>query len=699
MGSAVSANRQKVSFDRSAVLPHLPADLKDLVENLPKGYSGLEGEVQNGDQMLEFSLSVRSEVEPPSKKRKSVRQLSLPKAVAAAGGIEVWNARTSEVAQMKRMLTEMCRARTVAEALEEVEALLNLGHNLWAYAYMRTLYNRNLELYYETLLAKPALLLPVVYTPTVGEACQKFGKLPMGHRGCYCSIADQGKLKEVLQEYAEAELDKDPETGKFLVDCIVFSDGGRILGLGDLGAWGMGIPIGKLDLYTVCAGVNPYRTIPVIIDAGCSDKEGNTEKLIVRDHPLYTGLRQDRKTHTSAEGTKVNTPYYGETTEKNLIKEFMEAATELFGTTCLLQFEDFNSNDAFPLLAEQREKFLCYNDDIQGTAAVTVAGLLGAMRLRSSQDPSTDLVAQLREQTFLFHGAGSANLGAAKLLIEEAGVPATQVLVTNSRGLIWRSEDGSQGSFRNNDQKAFAQIGEPTFNSKDLVTLVKEVKPTCLVGAVGVSPNCFTKQVIEALLEVEANKDKSPVVFALSNPKTQAEITFENAMGWSKGRVIYGSGTAFPPVELEEVGRREPGQVNNVYVFPGMSFGAISCQAEKIPEVLFMVAAEAVAQTLSETDLSTHRVVPHPDRLREVGLNVATAVAMKCQDLGLARKTLGKTKEEVKAALEMVMWAPQSTAAAKKADETGGGALAQAAELAKNPAEEGMKVPDSLIGA
>merc|ERR1719321_1865193 len=225
--------------------------------------------------------------------------------------------------------------------------------------------------------------------------------MPLYHRGCYVSIADKGNIKKVLEEYAEAEMSKGPD-GKFLCDCIVFSDGNRILGLGDLGAWGMGIPIGKLDLYTVCAGVTPNRTIPVIIDSGCTDRDGNTDKLLIRDHELYTGLKQDRVKHKSEAGTMVNSCYYG---KDNLIEEFMQAAVDVFGKNCLLQFEDFNSNDAFPLLAEYREKFLTYNDDIQGTAAVALAGLLGAIKIQNPQE--TDLISALGKETFLFHGAGS----------------------------------------------------------------------------------------------------------------------------------------------------------------------------------------------------------------------------------------------------------------------------------------------------
>jgi len=412
----------------------------------------------------------------------------------------------------------------------------------------------------------------------------------------------------------------------------------------------MGIPIGKLDLYAACAGVNPHRTIPVIIDVGCSDAAGNSDKVVVRDNELYTGMKQDRKKHTSEAGTAVNSAYYG---TDSLIGEFMQAAADVFGTKCLLQFEDFNSNDAFPLLAEYRDKFLTYNDDIQGTAAVAVAALMGAIKLRKPK--CTDLVGELGSQTFLFHGAGSANLGTLKLLSQEAGVPKSKIFVTNSRGVIWRSKDGKEGSFRNGEQKEFAQVGKPWYYTSTLVDAIDNIKPSCVIGAVGVDPGCFDQKVVDALVRV--NGSERPSMFAMSNPGDKAEITARDAYTWSNGRVIYASGTAFEPVEVD--GKTfAPGQVNNVYIFPGVSFGAISCQASTIPERFFMVAAEAIANTLDEADLRADRILPSTDRLREVSLNVATAVVLEAQKQGLAGQSLGRAWPEVREALQARMWSP-----------------------------------------
>jgi malate dehydrogenase (oxaloacetate-decarboxylating)(NADP+) len=355
----------------------------------------------------------------------------------------------------------------------------------------------------------------------------------------------------------------------------------------------------------------------------------------------------------------VNSPYYG---EGNMIEEFMTAATEIFGKNCLLQFEDFNSNDAFPLLDEYREKFLTYNDDIQGTASVTVAGLLGAVKLRKPE--CTDLIGELAKETFLFHGAGSANIGALRLLAYEAKVPTSQLFVTNSRGVIWKNADGTDGSYRNDEQKEFAVVGKPEFDGKNLVAAVENLKPTSLVGAVGVAPGCFTKEVVEAM--VKTNPGFRPGVYALSNPKTQAEVTSVDCWTWSNGEAIYGSGTGMESLELN--GKTFcAGQVNNVYIFPGMSMGAICCQAKTIPERLFLVAAEAVANSLDAQDLKEDRTVPHPDKIRIVGLNVAAAVVLEAQKLGLAGKTLGSDFEAVKAAIKEMMWSPGEAKAPKSA--------------------------------
>ncbi|CAK9052742.1 Coatomer subunit beta (Beta-coat protein) (Beta-COP) [Durusdinium trenchii] len=555
----------------------------------------------------------------------------------------------AQLTQMLKTLDGSCKARTVSEVMQEVRGFFTLGHLLYAYAYLRMLHYKDPNLYYASLWSDPAFLLPIVYTPTVGEACQKFGMLPFFPRGCYVSISDCGKIKQVLQEYAECMLPKDSE-GRYECQCIVFSDAGRILGLGDLGCWGMGIPIGKLDLYTVCAGFNPYKTVPVIIDAGCSDETGNSAKLKIRDHDLYTGLKQDRMKHEGPSGAMVNTAYYGPC---SLIGEFMQAASELFSRKCLLQFEDFNTNDAFPLLQEYRHKFLSYNDDIQGTAAVVVAAILGGIRI---QKPGCkELIKELRKKKVLFYGAGSANLGSAMLLRDEAGVPAQSILCTNSKGVIWKSEKGTKGNFKNFEQKEVAAIGEPTgYDHTDLIAILKHHKPDVLIGAVGRAPGCFNQAVVETMVQIQREKPGGggrPIIFALSNPMSQAEITAEDCYKFSEGEAIFGSGTRFPPVNFK--GRkRVPGQVNNFFIFPGMSFGAYWCEAEKIPDKWFMIAAATVAQSLDEKDMEVESVLPHPARIQQVSHNVSVKVAMTAHREGLAGRPLGEDTASVSTALK-----------------------------------------------
>lgn len=309
---------------------------------------------------------------------------------------------------------------------------------------------------------------------------------------------------------------------------------------------------------------------------------------------------------------------------------------------------------------------------------MTVAGILGALKLRNPN--ATDLVGQLRAsgETMLFHGAGSANLGAASLLVHAAGVPLERIALTNSRGLLWRAPDATAdgggggsgagaGNFRNADQRALARVGRPSFldDAHDLASLVRHVRPAFLVGAVGVAPGCFDRAVLDALLEGKGagGGDEGggrPTVFALSNPRTQAEVSAADAYGWTDGRVIYGSGTSFEPVHAGG-STRHPGQVNNVYCFPGISFGAVRCRARNLPDSVFLVAAEAVANSLDAQDIAEDRVVPHPRRIREVSLNVATAVVLECQRLGIAQRTVGASAEEVRRALAAEMWEPALT--------------------------------------
>merc|ERR1719253_524306 len=265
--------------------------------------------------------------------------------------------------------------------------------------------------------------------------------------------------------------------------------------------------------------------------------------------------------------------------------------------------------------------------------------------------------------TFLFHGSGSANIGAAELLKQEFKVPASQIFLTGSRGLLWRSEDGKEGCFRNDEQKALAHVGKPSWDTTSLAAMIDHLKPDALIGAVGGSPGCFTKELVEKMCQVQASKPKPrrPLIFALSNPKTQAEITAEDCYAFSGGKAIYGSGTRFFPLDVDGK-ERAPGQVNNFLIFPGMSFGAVMCKAKTIPETLFMAAAEAVALSLNAHDVEVESVVPHPSRIREVSLNVAARAVLAAQKLGIAQQTHGATLDEVHRSLQAKMWTPEEPA-------------------------------------
>jgi len=605
-------------------------------------------ESAGSDRSPSLPDAVRTASVPAGEPAGSDRSLSLPAAVRSAGSIAKWNAAKPENDALCLLIAGAQKSTTVDDALTDLRGIMSLEHNLWAYMYLRQLYDTNLDCFYGCLLAEPALLMPVVYTPTVGEACQKFGLMPFYPRGCYISITDRGNIKAVLQDYAKSLLKKDAD-GTYGCDCIVFSDGGRILGLGDLGAWGMGIPIGKLDLYTACAGINPHRTMPVIIDAGISDALGNTAKLDLRGNPRYLGLKQDRKREKSSDfGTVVNTAYYG---SNNVIEEFMEAACEVFGRNVLLQFEDFNSNDAFPLLDIHRNKYCTYNDDIQGTAAITCAGILGSIKIKNPD--STELIGLLPQERVLFHGAGSANLGAAALL-HQGGMPLENIAMTNSRGLMWKSDD-EQGTFRNEEQKVFA-VPKPAWPHEQLEDIVANFKPSVLVGATGRTPGAFTEEIMRAMVRI--NSPHRPVVFALSNPKTQAEVNSTDAYTWTEGKVIFGSGTKFNPVTTVDGVEHHPGMVNNVYIFPGLSFGAVQCGASTISDAVFLKAAEAVGNTLTPQDIREDRVVPPVARIRSVALKVATAVVGQVMKEQKATKPIDGTEAEIAATLEQNMWTP-----------------------------------------
>ena len=455
------------------------------------------------------------------------------------------------------------------------------------YIFLSNLQNRNETLFYRLVLEFPEEMVPIIYTPTVGQACLEFGAIFRNPRGLYISIEDKGRVSQLFDNLPNRD-----------VRLIVVTDGERILGLGDLGAYGMGIPIGKLGLYSAFAGVNPYYCLPVTIDVGTDN-----EKL--HKDPMYIGLGHGR----------VRGEAYDE-----LIEEFV-AAVESHFPKALVQWEDFGNSNAFRILHKYEKRILSFNDDIQGTAAVALAGLLGALRLTGGT---------LREQRILFLGAGEAGTGIASLIAAAAqkdGLDAESARriswFVDSQGLVVRSRPGLAGH-----KLPFAHEHAPVAT---LAEAVETLRPTVLIG-VSSAARAFTREIVGRMAEY----NEKPVIFALSNPTSRAECTAEEAYEWSDGRAIFASGSPFAPVTHK--GRTlVPGQGNNVYIFPGVGLGALVAEASHVTDSMFLTAAETLAGLVGPEDLEVGRVFPALSRIRDVSAKTAAAVARQAWDEGLAR--------------------------------------------------------------
>jgi malate dehydrogenase (oxaloacetate-decarboxylating)(NADP+) len=465
--------------------------------------------------------------------------------------------------------------------------LANLDNDLQKYLLLSDLRARNETLFYAVLMSDPASFMPIVYTPTVGEACQKFDHIFREARGMYLPISARGRLREILNNWSQMD-----------VRFIVVTDGERILGLGDLGVGGMGIPIGKLALYTACAGVPPQYCLPVTLDVGTNNQD-------LLDDPLYLGLRQNR-----VRGEDYTA----------FIDEFVEAVQALY-PKCCIQWEDFANFNAVPILERFRNKVCTYNDDIQGTAAVALAGMLGALRISGQK---------LTEQRFLFLGGGSAATGIAELISEAMALEGMDIATARSRnalfdikGLIVRSRT-DLAEF----QKPFARDHAPISVFADAV---KALRPTGIIG-VSTVPKLFNQQVIEAMAVI----NERPIIFPYSNPTSRSECTAEEAYRWSQGRAIFASGSPFPPVEI--AGKTfVPGQGNNVYIFPAMGMAIFATEAKRVTEEMFIVAARAVAEQVTDQSLSTGLIYPPQSQILKASLHVATRVAEYIFDNNLAR--------------------------------------------------------------
>uniref|UniRef100_A0A1J3K721 Malic enzyme n=1 Tax=Noccaea caerulescens TaxID=107243 RepID=A0A1J3K721_NOCCA len=480
---------------------------------------------------------------------------------------------------------------------------------LQRYMAMMDLQETNERLFYKLLIDNVEELLPVVYTPTVGEACQKYGSIFLRPQGLFISLKEKGKILEVLRNWPEKN-----------IQVIVVTDGERILGLGDLGCQGMGIPVGKLSLYTALGGVRPSACLPVTIDVGT-----NNEKLL--NDEFYIGLRQRRATGEE----------YSE-----LMHEFMTAVKQNYGEKVVIQFEDFANHNAFDLLAKYGTTHLVFNDDIQGTASVVLAGLIAALRFVGGS---------LSNHRFLFLGAGEAGTGIAELIALEIS-KKTQIPLEEARKNIWLVD--SKGLIVSSRKESIQHFKKPWAHDhapiQDLVDAVKAIKPTVLIGTSGVGQT-FTQEVVETM----AKLNEKPIILALSNPTSQSECTAEEAYRWSEGRAIFASGSPFAAVEYE--GKTfVPGQANNAYIFPGFGLGLIMSGTIRVHDDMLLAASEALAEQLMEEHYEKGMIFPPFRNIRKISARIAARVAAKAYELGLATRL--PQPKELEQCAESSMYSP-----------------------------------------
>jgi malate dehydrogenase (oxaloacetate-decarboxylating)(NADP+) len=499
------------------------------------------------------------------------------------------------------------RVESIEEQAERVlENMRARPAALERYQLLAALQDENETLFYRVLVDHMEEMLPLVYTPTVGEACLAWSRIYSSPRGLYLSMHHRGRMAQVLRNWPRRD-----------VGVIVVTDGGRILGLGDLGANGMGIPIGKLALYTACGGVPPQLCLPVTLDVG-------TDNAALRSDPRYLGTRAPRLAGAAWD---------------ELADEFVAAAQAVF-PGAIVQFEDFNNACAFALLERWRERLCCFNDDIQGTGAMGLAGLYAAGRITGRK---------LSEQRILFVGAGEACLGIGAMVHAamrreglRAGEARERCLFFDSRGAVLANRTDLAPH-----KQPFAQERAPL---ADLAAAIGAFRPTALVGACA-QPGIFSRPILEAM----ARLNERPIVFALSNPTAKAECTAEQAYAWTAARALFACGSPCAPVTL--AGRTLcAGQGNNAHIFPGVGRGLLLAGAKRMTDDMFLAAAQALAAQVSAADLEAGRVFPAAARMREVAVEIAAAVARCAYEQDLARKP---RPADLRAAATAAMYRPQ----------------------------------------
>jgi malate dehydrogenase (oxaloacetate-decarboxylating)(NADP+) len=479
---------------------------------------------------------------------------------------------------------------TETEDLQLQRVMMQLGQkntDLERYIYLINLLDHNETLFYRTVMSDPARFLPIVYDPTIGEACLKFGHIYRQPRGMYLSMARRGKVKEILKNWPQKD-----------VRFICVTDGGRILGLGDLGANGAGIPIGKLQLYTACAGVPPQYLLPMYLDAGT-----NNEQYL--HDPLYLGMR---RTRASTEDLF------------SFVDEFVEAVQEVF-PKCCIHFEDWTGADAVHLLQRYRDKYCVYNDDVQGTAGIVLTGMINAAKLKGTK---------LKDEKYLFLGAGSAGIGLATLLC--SALVAQGITLKEAQSRVYMFDINGLLETTRKDlfdfQTPYAHQHAPT---RDFVAAIESIKPTTIIGTSTIG-GAFNQKVVESMARI----NERPVILALSNPTEHAECTPEQAYTWSKGKAIYAAGVQFAPVHYN--GQTFlPGQANNFYIFPAIGMAIFATQAKRVTDEMFIEAGQAVADQVPSDLLKQGLLYPLQSNILEAEIQTAARVAKLVFDSGLAR--------------------------------------------------------------
>ncbi len=478
------------------------------------------------------------------------------------------------------------RVHTQPEQVQRVLSnLRSQSSDLEKYIFLTALHDRNETLFFRVVMENAEEIMPLIYTPTVGLGCQLYGRIYRQPRGLFVTAADAGRVKQVLQNWQQK------------AGLIVVTDGERILGLGDLGAQGMGIPVGKLSLYTACAGMDPSLCLPVTLDVGTENEE------LLQD-PLYIGVVRRR-----LRGAEYDA----------LVEEFVAAANEVFPGV-LIQFEDFANANAFRLLHKYQDRICTFNDDIQGTASVALSGLKSAIRITGKS---------LADTRVLFLGAGEAACGIADLVtasLMSQGLPEAEARkrcwLVDSKGLVTAARQGLT-----DHKRKYAHEHAPV---ADFASAVNALKPQAIIGVAAVG-RTFTKPIIEAM----SSFNERPIVFALSNPTSKSECTAEEAYAWSKGRAVFACGSPFAPVNFD--GKTfVPRQGNNSYIFPGVGLGVVACKARRVTDEMFLAAADTLAGMVSQDDLDQGSIYPSLSRMREVSAAIATRVADVAFERGLA---------------------------------------------------------------